>query len=339
MNSHPQKVTNVSNWLVSFEEFAMNKSGHKVSELTSASFYAYLRDYSLHDKYSEWGDELIFDDVNNPTKVIATKFYQNVLQPSAMRDSWDSRKSYVNIFYQHLDKNQGFPFILGWMFAYYSTVIEELTVLNMVYSSIAVFAVLCVVLDFRLATFIFLIICWIDVALFGWMYLVDSPLDSTTFIQCVMAVGLTVDYVIHMVHAIAYACPEDRSSYAPRLRMAFLGNGSSVMKGAISTLLGGLSLAFAKSIAFRSFFFMYAGIILIAVFHGMILAPAIMGEFHSIYSGLSEDDGYSQKCESDDEEYAATDDLLLTDDGISSDISANALEKKFTIIPKRKSII
>ena len=44
-----------------------------------------------------------------------------------------------------------------------------------------------------------------------------------------------------------------------------------------------LCLAFAQSLAFRIFFKMFAGIIVVAVAHGVILTPALMGECRFIY--------------------------------------------------------
>ena len=46
------------------------------------------------------------------------------------------------------------------------------------------------------------------------------------------------------------------------------------------------ALAFAKSEAYRIFFKMFSGIIVIAMAHGMILTPALLGECRFIYSGI-----------------------------------------------------
>ena len=61
------------------------------------------------------------------------------------------------------------------------------------------------------------------------------------------------------------------------------------MKGAATTFLGALVMAFSSSEGFRSFFYMLAGIIIVASAFGIILAPALMGQMRLIYSGLDED--------------------------------------------------
>eukprot|EP01084_Bolivina_argentea_P108453 193825_1 len=104
-----------------------------------------------------------------------------------------------------------------------------------------------------------------------------------------MAVGLTVDYVIHITHAIVDEMNNlqriDDGIYAEKVKIAMSDMGSSVLKGAFTTFLGVVALAFSQSQAFRIFFFMFLGIIVIAVAHGVILVPALLGEFRFIYKG------------------------------------------------------
>eukprot|EP01084_Bolivina_argentea_P266603 452212_1 len=57
------------------------------------------------------------------------------------------------------------------------------------------------------------------------------------------------------------------------------------MKGAWTTFLGALCLVFSSSQAFRVFFKMFVGIILIAVTHGLLLTPAILMECKCIVNG------------------------------------------------------
>ena len=146
-----------------------------------------------------------------------------------------------------------------------------------------------------MAIFITLIVAMIDIDLFGWMYICGISLDLVTYTQCVMAVGLTVDYVIHITHAISDASPKITPSmtnndiFIARLKIAMKDMGASVVKGAFTTFLGAIALVFSQSEAFRTFFYMFSGIIIVAVAHGLILTPALMGEFKFIYCGLHEE--------------------------------------------------
>ena len=98
---------------------------------------------------------------------------------------------------------------------------------------------------------------------------------------------MTVDYVIHMVHAIAeMKLDPNNNGYDRRIKFAMVETGGSVIKGSVTTFVGASVLAFAGSVAFRSFFYLLAGIIIVAVLFGIIFAPAVMGLMPFIYSGL-----------------------------------------------------
>ena len=119
------------------------------------------------------------------------------------------------------------------------------------------------------------------------MVLHDVPLDMVSYGELVMAVGLTVDYVIHIVHAIANIEIKENDieiDYYTRLTIAFADIGTGVAKGGFTTFLGVLTLAFSGSAAFRSFFIMFGGIICISIVHGFLFIPAILGEFKCFYS-------------------------------------------------------
>ena len=53
-------------------------------------------------------------------------------------------------------------------------------------------------------------------------------------------------------------------------------------------MIGVLALVFSQSQAFRIFLLMFTGIISIAVAHGVLLTPAVLGECRFIYAGIGE---------------------------------------------------
>ena len=104
----------------------------------------------------------------------------------------------------------------------------------------------------------------------------------------IVLVGLTVDYVIHITHAIADAEPQNKEDYNSRINIAMKHMGVGVIKGAWTTFLGAVALVFSQSAAFRTFFYMFSGIIIVACAHGMLFVPAIMGECSFLYSGINQ---------------------------------------------------
>ena len=168
-------------------------------------------------------------------------------------------------------------------FAYLSHVIVSLTIENMVFCAVGVFIVLLIFIDLRIAIFCFIVVAMIDVCFIGWMLMLGLSLDPITYACLVMAVGLTVDYIIHITHAISHAEPKNKYDYTERLSIAMREMGGSVFKGAITTLLGGLPLLFSTSKGFVLFYAMISGIVLCAFLHGILLVPALLGEFPFIY--------------------------------------------------------
>lgn len=114
------------------------------------------------------------------------------------------------------------------------------------------------------------------------MVLNGVALDTLSYGQLVMSVGLTVDYIIHISAAISDAKVQS-DNYEQRLNVAFHEMGIGVAKGALTTLLGTMALIFSESLAFRNFFFMVTGIIIVSVLHGFLLIPAILAECPFIY--------------------------------------------------------
>ena len=169
----------------------------------------------------------------------------------------------------------------------------------------------------------------VPIDLFGWMVLWNVSLDSLVFIQIVMAgmcvttficiyfemlqrvacrfvvcfgfdvfiVGLTVDYCIHISHALVYAKPNDPRDFHERVRLAMTEMGVGVTKGAWTTFIGCFVLIFSTSAAFRTFFYMFSGVIIIALTHGLLLVPSIVSELQCCLIRFDEDDSQTGSSE------------------------------------------
>ena len=72
--------------------------------------------------------------------------------------------------------------------------------------------------------------------------------------------------------------PKDASDFNERIKLAMHEMGVGVSKGAWTTFLGCVILVFSQSAAFRTFFYMFSGVIIIALAHGILLVPALLGE-------------------------------------------------------------
>ena len=182
-----------------------------------------------------------------------------------------------------MGSNSGFVYSTSVDFAYTAYIIVDVTIINLVFAAAGVLLVLVFLVDLRMAVFVIVIIVKIDIELFGWMQLIGMTLDTLTYAQLVMAVGLTVDYVVHIAHAIADLGGKD-SNPTRRAAIALATMGTGVAKGAWTTLLGVLTLIFSQSLAFRTFLQLFCGIIIISVLHGYLLVPSLLIDFPQIYS-------------------------------------------------------
>ncbi|XP_066912966.1 patched domain-containing protein 3-like [Clytia hemisphaerica] len=114
------------------------------------------------------------------------------------------------------------------------------------------------------------------IELLGMMYLWDLSLNSITMLVLVMAVGFAVDYSCHIVHAYLVS---KETGPDEQMKDAISNIGSSILKGALSTLIGILVLSISSSKLFRLFFKMVFSIILLGLIHGMIILPVILTWF------------------------------------------------------------
>jgi len=126
-----------------------------------------------------------------------------------------------------------------------------------------------------IAVLICVCVCGIDGFLLLLMYAWDVPLDGGTFICLAMAVGLSVDYTVHVAHAVMHSTGDD-DDHPQRTRDAVTGMGVAVFQGGISTFFGISLLAFSHSGVFVIFFKMLFGIVLFGLSFGLAFFPAAL---------------------------------------------------------------
>lgn len=121
---------------------------------------------------------------------------------------------------------------------------------------------------------VLLCVAAIDIELVGLIWLWGLSLNSVTMIALVMAIGLVVDYLAHIVH---YFMIHSHNS-DPRVRMAhaLAEVGGAVAVGGLTTFIGVLPLAFASSWVYRVFFKLFLSIVVLGIVHGFVVAPVLV---------------------------------------------------------------
>ena len=97
-------------------------------------------------------------------------------------------------------------------------------------------------------------------------------IDSVAIINLVLAIGLSVDYSVHVAHAFLQI-PGTRQE---RVDKALEEMGTAVVHGAFSTFLAVLILSSSQSYIFRIFFKQFFGICVFGASHGLVLLPTLL---------------------------------------------------------------
>jgi predicted RND superfamily exporter protein len=109
----------------------------------------------------------------------------------------------------------------------------------------------------------------VDLLLFAEMWLFNIGVNTISVINLVMAVGLAVDYTLHIVHTYLTTAGPSR---AHRAKETMMGVAAAVTVAVLSTLVGVIVLAGSSSEIIRTFFKLLLGTV---IFGGLISLTAV----------------------------------------------------------------
>jgi predicted RND superfamily exporter protein len=118
-----------------------------------------------------------------------------------------------------------------------------------------------------------LCIALVDLGLFAEMWVLDISLNTVSVVNLVMAVGLSVDYSMYILHSFLGKTGTSRQE---RVQAAMLHIGSAVFMGLVSTMLGVVVLAGSQSHILRVFFQLLFGTCLFGGIVGLLVLPALL---------------------------------------------------------------
>jgi hypothetical protein len=113
----------------------------------------------------------------------------------------------------------------------------------------------------------------VDVFLFASLVVGGIRFNVISMINLVMAVGLSVDYTLHVCHAFLATPGTDRVA---SVKYTLRTMGKSVLKGGGTTLVGTLPMAFSRSTIFRTFFALLFSTVVYGMAVGLVLIPVVL---------------------------------------------------------------
>ena len=118
-----------------------------------------------------------------------------------------------------------------------------------------------------------LCIVLVDLGLFAEMWVLDIRLNTVSVVNLVMAVGLAVDYSMHILHTFLRTRGGGRQE---RVHGAMLEIGAAVLLGVLSTLLGVVVLAGSQSHIIFTFFQLLMGTVVFGGLVGLCVLPVLL---------------------------------------------------------------
>jgi Niemann-Pick C1 protein len=149
---------------------------------------------------------------------------------------------------------------------------ELLTNLGFALLGIAVVGAILLIHPVAVAVMVLCIVA-VDLSLFAEMWVFGIRLNPVSVVNLVMAVGLAVDYSMHILHTFLRTSGKSRQD---RVHAAMLEIGAAVLLGVLSTLLGVVVLAGSQSHIIRVFFQLLTGTVVLGGIVGLLFLPALL---------------------------------------------------------------
>ena len=276
----------VSWWLDDFLAWAptqstlngfVNEEGYfegTATEEGAAAFEAGVVKFLSTYPFERFGSEVAFWDDGSMRSSRATLYHYGTAgaknKIEAMVATYEKCKA------SPLGTEKAISFAQPYIFITQFMIITRETVQNLICSFVAVWILSWLVLrDTRAVGAVLLCLAAIDVDLLGLLWLWGLELNGVTMISLIMAIGLVVDYLAHLMHCfMAHTAqfPDPRD----RMAAALAEVGGAVALGGFTTFVGILPLAFASSFIYRVFFKLFLCIVGLGLVHGFVVIPVIV---------------------------------------------------------------
>ncbi len=253
-------------WLQEYLGFLRNISRENVRD---QQFYKLLRQNFL-SKYPQYRSDIVFSSDGN--SIESSRFYVFSRNTRSARD-----ESLLLINMREILRNTSIPLSVyspDFVFYEHHVSILKTTILTVTVTIISMLLVALVFIPHPIAV-VCVIVSMTSVVLgfLGFLKFWKLSLSAIKTIQLLIAVGLCLNFTVHLSHSFMIATGKSRKE---RVSMALEKVGGIIMNEAISLFLGILMLAFGSSYLFTSFFKCMVDVIALGLLHSMVLLPVLL---------------------------------------------------------------
>eukprot|EP00752_Nemacystus_decipiens_P008590 g7670.t1 len=271
----------LDSWLSSFIEWAgasteystnVGMSGDYMVYNDRATFYSAVAEFVVDGDNARFESDVVFNDDGT---ILISRSDLYLIDLTDTTKNVDALKGSRDVVDETALDPKPFAFSGVFVFSESFVVIYKELLTSFGLALVAVLALSLLVLGkVTVVLLVCLTVFIIDVELLGFVYHWGLDVNTITVVQLIMAVGLVVDYMVHIVHYFLHQDP----SISKDLRIAnALGEiGPSVLVGVMTTFLGIMPLVFASNAIFRTFFRMFLVIISFGFFHGVVFIPVML---------------------------------------------------------------
>lgn len=252
------------NWLASFKNDALYENSSETSFITNLKLFLSKRSNSRFE------NDVVIDSARNVIKASRIHLISESIKGTQEKGNFMLRmrelasKSSLSVF----------AFSPGFIYYEQYVAILSQTLQTFGIAIGMVFLVTCIFMPHPLLLlYVTVTVAMITAGIFGFLPFLDLTLSSITMIHIIMSIGFSVDFAAHICHGYMISTGSTRNE---QMRAGIIRSGAPVFHGAISSLLGVLILAFARSYIFHSFFKVMSLVVIFGILHALLLLPVVL---------------------------------------------------------------
>merc|ERR1719370_1430814 len=275
MVDEPGDLVSVTSWWAEVKAWLGNK-GKDWTDMSSTNFSSDLADFLHSVRGARFSRDFRFNGSLNCNQaappLIASRFSIEYRPFEGPEEHVPARRAVEKVLNKS-GLSTAFSFVK--IYAAWETdeIIGEELWRNVLLAMACVTAVVLLLLaNFRICILVILAIILTLTDIIGFLHFWDITIDIISCINIVLAIGLCVDYSVHICHAFLVA----KGSKSERAVSAVESIGPAVLNGGVTTFLALVLLAGSTSHTFLTFFKVFVLTVVFGLFHGLVLLPVLL---------------------------------------------------------------